>query len=133
MKRAHTNLNKIDFKKPSGIEFVQINLTDGGIVSKGAYNSASAAFIKGHLPSKYSSQPSAPIVEEEVPEEEVPPPTTNVPEEEGTPTQPPANNTEGTTTDNNTENNNNNNNVGGNTTTPVTPETPTVVSPPANQ
>lgn len=78
MAKAHKNLNVIDFKKPSNIEFAQINLTDGGVVSKGAYNSASAAFIKGTLPSKYSSQPSAPVVQEPV--EEVPP---EVPETEG--------------------------------------------------
>lgn len=104
MERAHKNLNKIEFKKPSGIEFVQINLTDGGIVNKGAYNSASAAFIKGHLPSKYSYQSSSPVVEE--PTEEEIPPESEVPSE-GTETPEIPNTGEEETTPNTEEEGNN--------------------------
>lgn len=126
MEKAHKNLNKIPFKKPSGIEFVQINLTDGGMVRNGAYNSASAAFIKGHLPSKYSSQPSQPIVEE-VPEEEIPP-ETEIPEEDGNILEPPDTGGGETIPENGGDSN-----TDGTTQPPVSPETPPVVSPPVNQ
>ena len=62
MKKVHGNLKATDFKKPSNIEFFNINLINGEIVSKGAYNSATAAFIKGHTPSRHAvhSEPVAP-------------------------------------------------------------------------
>jgi penicillin-binding protein 1A len=93
MKKVHNNLKPTDFKKPSNIEFFNINLTDGGIVSKGAYNSATAAFIKGHTPSRHSAN-SGPVV-----------PQNHEPENnnEKTETQTPENQNSGdNTTDNST-------------------------------
>ncbi|MEG2983202.1 MAG: transglycosylase domain-containing protein [Peptostreptococcaceae bacterium] len=51
MESVHEDLKPTEFKKPSNIEFFNINLTNGNVMSKGAYNSAIAAFIKGNTPS----------------------------------------------------------------------------------
>ncbi|EPZ60989.1 penicillin binding transpeptidase domain protein [[Clostridium] sordellii ATCC 9714] len=51
MSKVHDGLKPTEFKKPSSIEFFNINLFTGDVVGKGAYNSAIAAFIKGHTPS----------------------------------------------------------------------------------
>ncbi|MCG4734585.1 hypothetical protein L0M92_13350, partial [Casaltella massiliensis] len=55
MGKVHDRLDPIDFKKASNIEFYNINLLNGSIVPKGAYNSGMAAFIKGHIPTTHSS------------------------------------------------------------------------------
>ncbi|WP_373599631.1 transglycosylase domain-containing protein [Paraclostridium bifermentans] len=134
MKKVHEDLKPTDFKRPSGIEFYNINLLTGDIVGKGAYNSATAAFIKGHTPSKSSYTPSPVIPEKPAVEEN----NTNT-ENSNTETKPPENpnpgdNNTGTdgNTGNNTGDNNNNtqtpdsgNNTGGNNGGATTPDTGT--------
>ncbi|WP_064503604.1 transglycosylase domain-containing protein [Paraclostridium benzoelyticum] len=85
MNKAHDGLDPIDFKKASNIEFYNINLLNGSIVPKGAYNSGMAAFIKGQIPTTHSSYtPPAttlpPVEEENKPETETPSPETPTPE-----------------------------------------------------
>lgn len=57
MGKVHKNLDVADFEVPSKIYFTKINLIDGGRQSTGS----KAAFIEGTSPSRYSSQPSAPV------------------------------------------------------------------------
>lgn len=84
MRKVHDGLDPIDFKKPSNIEFYNINLLNGSIVPKGAYNSGMAAFIKGNIPTNHSpyTPPATtpPVEEENKPETETPPPETETPE-----------------------------------------------------
>lgn len=88
MNKVHDGLDPIDFKKASNIEFYNINLLNGSIVPKGAYNSGMAAFIKGQIPTTHSSYtPPAttlpPVEEENKPETETPSPETPDPGDNG--------------------------------------------------
>lgn len=84
MRKVHDGLDPIDFKKPSNIEFYNINIMNGSIVPKGYYNSAMAAFIKGKIPTNHSTYTPPvtmpPVEEENKPETETPPPETETPE-----------------------------------------------------
>ncbi|MCR1850518.1 transglycosylase domain-containing protein [Paeniclostridium sordellii] len=76
MSKVHKDLKPTEFKKPSSIEFFNINLFTGNVVGKGSYNSAIAAFIKGHTPSgsaiDHTPQVPKATTEEKKPENENP-------------------------------------------------------------
>ncbi len=128
MKKVHEDLKPTEFKKPGGIEFYNINLLNGHIVSKGAYNSATAAFIKGHVPSKSSYTPSPVIHKKPTVEEN----NINI-EDSNTETKPPENQNSGdnnananeNTTGNNTQIPDSGNNTGGNNSGEIAPNTAT--------
>lgn len=127
MKKAHDGLDPIDFKKPSNIEFYNINIMNGSIVPKGSYYSSMAAFIKGNIPSRhsyYSPPPTTapPVEEENNPETENPTPENPTPGDNG-------NNTGGN--ENNNTDTGTNPGTGGNENTPVPPPT-NPEAPPAN-
>lgn len=103
MGKVHDGLDPIDFKKASNIEFYNINLLNGSIVPKGAYNSGMAAFIKGHIPTTHSSYTPPPETTTPPAEEENKPETETPSTENPTPENP-----------NPGDNGNNGNNTGGN-------------------
>ena len=103
MKPIHENLEVVEFKKPSGINFYKINLTDGGISSSGS----NAAFVKGTSPTRTSSY-SAPTPSNTGATQDEP---TN--DTAGDGDNPPDNNTDNNTGDNTDDNNNNNNQTPG--------------------